>query len=159
MSTRELLQRGITPKIHADLLDANPDCHYCGSLASEVDHVIPRSRGGGLDPENLVSACYSCNREKRDLTPDEWAEWRVAQGKPWPVPSLSHRILLLLRDGVMPNCVASTPEFGRHVTGRESGAPAVTLVSIEKYVSVLQELRDRPEGDRLGALLRSGGAA
>jgi 5-methylcytosine-specific restriction endonuclease McrA len=30
----------------------------------EVDHVIPRSRGGGDDMDNLVTACKDCNRGK-----------------------------------------------------------------------------------------------
>lgn len=30
----------------------------------EVDHVIPRSRGGGDDMGNLVTACRDCNRGK-----------------------------------------------------------------------------------------------
>jgi len=30
----------------------------------EVDHVIPRSRGGGDDMNNLVTACKDCNRGK-----------------------------------------------------------------------------------------------
>lgn len=44
-------------------------CRYCGSAAAdgaelEVDHVHPRSRGGGDDPRNLVTACRQCNRGK-----------------------------------------------------------------------------------------------
>jgi len=30
----------------------------------EVDHVIPRSRGGGDDMDNLMTACKDCNRGK-----------------------------------------------------------------------------------------------
>jgi len=30
----------------------------------EVDHVVPRSRGGTDDPENLVTSCQDCNRGK-----------------------------------------------------------------------------------------------
>lgn len=45
-------------------------CGYCGRPASEsvleVDHIVARSRGGTDDPSNLVSACFDCNRGKRD---------------------------------------------------------------------------------------------
>lgn len=47
-------------------------CRYCGSTDSPtVDHVLPRSRGGGDELANLVAACRSCNCRKKDRTPDE----------------------------------------------------------------------------------------
>lgn len=46
-------------------------CAYCGGLAETVDHVIPRSRGGGLTWENAVAACVRCNHRKADRTPAE----------------------------------------------------------------------------------------
>ena len=43
-------------------------CRYCGRKAPEVvlevDHVHPRSLGGKDIKENLVTACYGCNRGK-----------------------------------------------------------------------------------------------
>ena len=49
-------------------------CQYCGArgVKLECDHVIPVSRGGSSDLENLATACFTCNRSKRDKTPDEW---------------------------------------------------------------------------------------
>jgi len=46
-------------------------CQYCGGHADSIDHVIPRSRGGGHEWENLVAACRPCNLTKRDRTPEE----------------------------------------------------------------------------------------
>ena len=46
-------------------------CQYCGGAADSIDHVLPRSRGGGHDWENLVAACRRCNLAKRDRTPEE----------------------------------------------------------------------------------------
>lgn len=37
-----------------------------------LDHVIPRSRGGTNDAGNVVTACEDCNRRKSDRTLDEW---------------------------------------------------------------------------------------
>src|SRR3978361_1010177 len=46
------------------------ECQYCGArTALTVDHVIPRSKGGGSDWENIVASCAPCNRRKGDLTP------------------------------------------------------------------------------------------
>lgn len=39
-------------------------CQYCGKAAENIDHVIPRSRGGGTTWENCVSACKHCNTRK-----------------------------------------------------------------------------------------------
>jgi 5-methylcytosine-specific restriction endonuclease McrA len=39
-------------------------CAYCGQDATEVDHVIPRARGGGHDLDNLVACCKPCNSRK-----------------------------------------------------------------------------------------------
>ena len=46
-------------------------CGYCGRAAENVDHVIPRSRGGAHEWENVVAACQRCNGRKRDLTPEQ----------------------------------------------------------------------------------------
>ncbi len=46
-------------------------CAYCGGPASTVDHVLPRSRGGGNTWLNTVAACGRCNQHKGDRTPAE----------------------------------------------------------------------------------------
>jgi 5-methylcytosine-specific restriction endonuclease McrA len=50
-------------------------CAYCGnkfhSADLNLDHVIPRSRGGKTDWTNIVTACIECNSRKKDRTPEE----------------------------------------------------------------------------------------
>ena len=50
-------------------------CQYCGekflSGELELEHVIPRARGGLSTWENLVAACRDCNARKADRTPAE----------------------------------------------------------------------------------------
>lgn len=48
-------------------------CAYCGrgDLPLTIDHIIPKSRGGEDNWENLVAACLPCNIKKRDRTPEE----------------------------------------------------------------------------------------
>jgi 5-methylcytosine-specific restriction endonuclease McrA len=47
-------------------------CQYCGTTSHlTVDHVIPRSRGGASDWENIVTSCAPCNRRKGNRTPVE----------------------------------------------------------------------------------------
>ena len=50
-------------------------CAYCGRALTmgtcTLDHVVPKSRGGRGDLENLVACCTMCNAQKDDRTPDE----------------------------------------------------------------------------------------
>jgi 5-methylcytosine-specific restriction endonuclease McrA len=46
-------------------------CQYCGSPAENVDHVIPRSRGGTHTWDNVVAACRRCNSRKENRLPHE----------------------------------------------------------------------------------------
>ena len=42
------------------------ECQYCGNRAESIDHIVPRSRGGRHEWENVVAACRRCNTTKRD---------------------------------------------------------------------------------------------
>ena len=48
-------------------------CQYCGRRPKgdelTIDHVTPRSHGGGSSWENCVLACIKCNHSKADRTP------------------------------------------------------------------------------------------
>jgi 5-methylcytosine-specific restriction endonuclease McrA len=47
-------------------------CQYCGRTSLlTVDHVLPRSRGGASDWDNIVTSCAPCNRRKGNRTPVE----------------------------------------------------------------------------------------
>jgi 5-methylcytosine-specific restriction endonuclease McrA len=50
-------------------------CQFCSRIlpAHEltIDHVIPRSRGGHADWDNVVASCQSCNTTKGDRLPEE----------------------------------------------------------------------------------------
>jgi 5-methylcytosine-specific restriction endonuclease McrA len=47
-------------------------CQYCGARSNlTVDHVIPRSKGGTSEWDNIVASCAPCNRRKGDLLPEK----------------------------------------------------------------------------------------
>lgn len=46
-------------------------CAYCGRRAQTIDHLLPRSRGGGWTWMNTVAACGPCNERKGNRTPIE----------------------------------------------------------------------------------------
>ena len=53
-------------------------CELCGISAEykalEVDHIIPRNKGGTDDASNLQALCYSCNSTKG--TSKNWSRYR-----------------------------------------------------------------------------------
>ena len=68
-------------------------CQYCERETRELtlDHVVPRSQGGGHSWENVVSACRLCNRRKGGRTPEQagmklLSEPRVPRGYGYHVP-------------------------------------------------------------------------
>lgn len=65
----------------AGLFEKYPLC-YCGSVASDVEHSLPVSRGGGNNLENLTTLCRSCNVQKRDKTPSEYIDYLVGINDP-----------------------------------------------------------------------------
>lgn len=56
-------------------------CQYCGKKAPdvvlEVDHIKPVSKGGKNELLNLVTACFECNRGKRNIELSDRQELEV----------------------------------------------------------------------------------
>ena len=46
-------------------------CQYCEEFGDTIDHIVPRSRGGGDSWINCVCCCGPCNRKKKNMTPVE----------------------------------------------------------------------------------------
>jgi hypothetical protein len=62
-------------------------CQYCGRRGGEleVDHVVPYSRGGSDEMDNLVAACRSCNQGKSDddaVPPEEFDDCEAPSNRP-----------------------------------------------------------------------------
>ena len=71
-------------------------CAYCGSRLRfdpkehhqrgakfEVDHLVPKAKGGTNDPENLMPSCHQCNWWKSDRSIEDY-----------------RRLIVFRRDGV-----------------------------------------------------------
>ena len=75
----------------------NNRCQYCNQRFPthllSLDHVMPRSRGGGTNWENIVCACLTCNIRKGGRTPSE-AGMKLFQKpvKPKRSPTLTQQI-------------------------------------------------------------------
>ncbi len=76
-------------------------CQYCGYAGDSLtlDHVLPRSRGGGDTWENMVTACVHCNVKKGSRTPAE-AKMPLRQTPRRPFSSLYFEVTKHLRSGV-----------------------------------------------------------
>lgn len=54
-------------------------CVYCGctNTAFEIEHVVPRARGGSNRVSNLVLSCHACNQAKGERTASEFGHPEV----------------------------------------------------------------------------------
>lgn len=70
-ANRTATRFGVPGKVDwRDLVPA--PCAYCDTPCESWDHVVPLSKGGANDMENIVPCCWPCNAEKRDRTPEQW---------------------------------------------------------------------------------------
>lgn len=46
----------------------SPLCTYCGEPANTIDHIVPVSRGGTGERDNLTPACARCNTRKNAMS-------------------------------------------------------------------------------------------
>ena len=62
----------------------NHKCAYCNksNIPLEIEHIIPKSRGGSNRVSNLTIACHVCNQSKNNLTAAEFGHPSIqAQAK------------------------------------------------------------------------------
>ena len=55
------------------------ECAYCGKtgVPLEIEHIVPKTRGGSSRVSNLTLACHDCNQEKGTLTAEEFGHPEV----------------------------------------------------------------------------------
>jgi len=72
-------------------------CMYCGlsktAAELELEHIIPKSRGGLKTWEHIVAACRKCNSRKNDRTPEEAGMTLIHR----PLPATIHTPRFLLK--------------------------------------------------------------
>lgn len=70
-------------KQREEFLLKNPVCIACGVEEDlSIDHIVPRSKGGGDEKTNLQTLCHYCNTQKGTKSQEEW--WRYWADRPRP---------------------------------------------------------------------------
>jgi hypothetical protein len=78
-----------------------PACVWCGRQLCRSDltleHVVPRSRGGHMTPENALLACRRCNRRRGSRPVDAYARELLREGAAVDVEALRRSLERLAR--------------------------------------------------------------
>lgn len=98
----------------------NYTCQYCGTIAEHIDHIIPLSKGGSCELDNLALSCQKCNLRKHDNTPAEAKlmivrdfpeideKWTISSDKYFkPCPIISSK-MVSVSSNVKKNCYEIT---------------------------------------------------
>jgi len=76
-------------------LQSDRCCVYCGKTRNlQLDHIIPKNKGGKDAGENLVLACRSCNASKNDT---DLIEWFSKKGEFPPLDILRNYMKLVIQ--------------------------------------------------------------
>lgn len=75
-------------------------CAYCGAknVPFEIEHVVPRSKGGSNRISNLVTSCRPCNEAKGNMSVDEFLK-----GKPSILARIKRQLKTPLQDAAAVN--------------------------------------------------------
>lgn len=99
-SWRKYTGTTLTLKDAKIIINKPPQCPYCQRVPSwpelSFDHIQPSSREGPNSVENIVVCCATCNREKGNLTADEF-KLLLAFLNDYPI--MKQSVLLRLRAG------------------------------------------------------------
>ena len=78
----------------------NRTCAYCGKtdVPLEIEHIVPRSKGGSNSISNLTLACHSCNQSKGNSPVEQFLK-----GKPALLAKISAKSKAPLRDAAAVN--------------------------------------------------------
>jgi len=94
-------------------------CAFCGvsGVPLELDHVVPRSRGGSDRESNRVPACHRCNQQKGNRTIEEFLEDR---------PAVLQRIQAHLKTPLLDAAAINTLRWALYEGLQATGLPVET---------------------------------
>jgi len=145
---RKLSEGYISGTIRYDVLKrAKFRCELCGISAEmkalEVDHIVPRNKGGSDDPSNFQALCYSCNAMKRDRDDTDFRK---------VVESYQHREQGCIFCDVTPERIVLQNELCFVVADKFPVTPGHTLIIPKRHVADYFDL-GQPELNAVHLLL------
>ena len=90
-------------------------CQYCKGISKdpilEIEHVVPKAKGGSNSITNLTLACRLCNQSKGSKTLEEWLQsnkkysTKLAKSRVSNIPKVSNKKRISLRDTSVMNII------------------------------------------------------
>lgn len=124
-------------------------CQYCGATPPallEVDHINPVAAGGDDDPDNLITACFDCNRGKGAVPLDV-----VPQSLDERAAEVAEREAQLAAFGAIMEAARQRLEDDAWTIAEMLSPGASEGYSTANLVSIKRFLRDLPLHDVLDA--------
>lgn len=73
LKSGEITMSSITRELKMQIRSTEKNCEYCGGLDNlSWDHIIPQSKCGQDNADNLILCCKSCNSSKGSKCLYEW---------------------------------------------------------------------------------------
>jgi HNH endonuclease len=148
----------ISQKLREEILWSGP-CAYCGDpVPTQVDHILPRSRGGTDDRANLAPACKGCNMEKLDFTPEEYREYRESEGLGWPPESRWQKLDRIIKEATALYGLTADDKrrilarLAEHSIAERNATAEAQLTELERLTVERAEIEARIADYRGGAL-------
>ena len=94
-------------------------CAYCGATDTplEIEHIVPRSKGGSNRVSNLTIACHQCNQNKGAMDIQEFLENK---------PSVLARVLKVAKTPLKDAAAVNSTRTSIFETLKTKGLPVVT---------------------------------
>ena len=101
----------------------DPCCYWCGkplSLSEQtLEHMIPRSKGGGNNLENLRLACRQCNSSRRNNP------FPPGYSPSWEDMTEFASLLTNQSNQVYESTIATTPKFSKAFSATTGVDPSI----------------------------------
>lgn len=91
-------------------------CAYCGKtgIPLEIEHIVPKSRGGSNHVSNLTIACHDCNQAKGNQTAGEFGHLSIQAKAKKPLKSAAFMNIVKKRLASILNCDTTYGYITKH---------------------------------------------
>jgi hypothetical protein len=103
----------------------NRTCAYCGAknVPLQVEHIVPRAKGGTDRVSNLVIACVDCNQSKGSQLLDTWLSSKFGKAKG---AKIAKRVVAQAKAPLKDAAAVNSTRWALYRVLREMGIPVKT---------------------------------